>query len=241
MALFICVTIILGNDFFHHSIIYLPISLRTITKLTAINYFVFRLNILGFSLGLFFLSWHLSIKCKRHLCDLMQNLYNLTVVLQGIFYLRTNDIWIMFKSLQSNIFQRVHILWCRYKAGYYHENSHNRRPVARPSGRDMGCLFWKQVLIYLMPQSLKCCMERHMVVFQLLSSASLRWRHNGRDSVSNHQPHDCLLNRLFRRRSKKTSKPCVTGLCAGNSPGTGEFPAQMASNAENVSIWWRIM
>ena len=25
----------------------------------------------------------------------------------------------------------------------------------------------------------------------------------------------------------------------GNSPVTGEFPAQMASNAENVSIWWR--
>ena len=46
---------------------------------------------------------------------------------------------------------------------------------------------------------------------------SLRWRHNGRDSVSNHQPHNCLLNRLFRRRSKKTSK--ITGLCVGNSPG----------------------
>ena len=72
-----------------------------------------------------------------------------------------------------------------------------------------------------------------------LSVITLRWRHNGRDSVSNHQPHDCLLNRLFRRRSKKTSKLRVTGLCAGNSPGTGEFPAQMASNAENVSIWWR--
>ena len=50
----------------------------------------------------------------------------------------------------------------------------------------------------------------------------LQWRHNGLDSVSNHQPHHCLLNRLFERRSKKTS-----------------FPAQMASNAENVSIWWR--
>ena len=62
---------------------------------------------------------------------------------------------------------------------------------------------------------------------------SLHWRHNGRDSVSNHQPHDCLLNRLFRRRSKKTSKLRVTGLCGG------EFPAQMASYAENVSIWWR--
>ena len=68
---------------------------------------------------------------------------------------------------------------------------------------------------------------------------TLQWRHNGHDSVSNHQPHDCLLNRLFRRRSKKTSKLRVTGLCAGNSPGTGEFPAQMASKAENVSIWWR--
>ena len=37
-------------------------------------------------------------------------------------------------------------------------------------------------------------------------SVTLRWRHNGRDSVSNHQPHDCLLNRLFRRRSKETKK-----------------------------------
>ena len=62
--------------------------------------------------------------------------------------------------------------------------------------------------------------------------------HNERNGVSNYQPHDCLLNRLCRRRSKKTSKLCVTGLCAGNSPVTGEFPTQMASNAENVSIWW---
>ena len=61
---------------------------------------------------------------------------------------------------------------------------------------------------------------------------TLRWCHNGRDSVSNHQPHDCLLNHLFRRRSKKTTRLRVTGLCVGNSPETGEFPAQMA-------IWWR--
>ena len=66
----------------------------------------------------------------------------------------------------------------------------------------------------------------------------LLWRHNGLDGVSNHQPCHCLLSRLFGCRSKKTSKLRVTGLCAGNSPGTGEFPAQMASNAENVSISW---
>ena len=51
--------------------------------------------------------------------------------------------------------------------------------------------------------------------------------------------YDCLLNRLFKRRSRKTSKLRATGLCAGNSQVTGEFPAQMASNAENFSIWWR--
>ena len=68
---------------------------------------------------------------------------------------------------------------------------------------------------------------------------SLRWRHNEHDGVSNHQPHGCLLNRLFRRRLKKTSKLRVTGFCVGNSPGTGEFPAQRASYAENVPIWWR--
>ena len=67
----------------------------------------------------------------------------------------------------------------------------------------------------------------------------LQWRHNGHDGISNHQLHDCLLNRLFRRRSKKTSKLRVTSLCAENSPVTGEFPTQKASYTENVSIWWR--
>ena len=77
----------------------------------------------------------------------------------------------------------------------------------------------------------KLCAKNHLL--------SLQWRHDERDGDSNHQPHDCLLNRLFRRRSKKTPKLGVTGRCAGNSPVTGEFPAQMASDAENVSIWWR--
>ena len=62
----------------------------------------------------------------------------------------------------------------------------------------------------------------------------LQWCHNGCDGVSNHLRLDCLLN-----RSKKTSKLHVTGLCEGNSPVTGEYPSQRASNAENVSIWWR--
>ena len=77
------------------------------------------------------------------------------------------------------------------------------------------------------------------VQMSYLSLKLIQWRHNERDGVSDHQPHDCLLNRLFGCRSKKTSKLRVTGLWEGNSPVTGECPAQRASNAGNVSIWWR--
>ena len=71
------------------------------------------------------------------------------------------------------------------------------------------------------------------------SGIALQWRHNKPDSVSNHQSPDCLLNHLFRCRSKKTSKLRVTGLCEGNPPVTSEFPTERAINAENLSIWWR--
>ena len=52
----------------------------------------------------------------------------------------------------------------------------------------------------------------------------LQCRHNGLDGVSNHQPHHCSLNRLFWRRSKKTSKLRVTGLCAGIHRGPVNSP-----------------
>ena len=86
--------------------------------------------------------------------------------------------------------------------------------------------------------------------YQWSNTEPLLWRLNGRNGVSNHQPQDCLLNRLFRHRSKKTSKLCVTGPCEGNSVVTGEFPAQRARNAEMFPFndvimyicnnpWWR--
>ena len=85
-------------------------------------------------------------------------------------------------------------------------------------------------------KSAKFCWDHFSTRFW---ARSLQWRNNGRDGVSNHQPQDCLLDRLFGRRSKKTWKLRVTSLCVGNSPGTGEFPAQRASNADNLFIWWR--
>ena len=71
----------------------------------------------------------------------------------------------------------------------------------------------------------------------MLSFSALQWRHCEHDGVSNHRRLGSLLNRLFWRRPKKTSKLRVLGLCEGNPPVTGGFPSQGASNAENVSIW----
>ena len=84
-------------------------------------------------------------------------------------------------------------------------------------------LLWKPVI------------KIHYYIILLL----LLWRHNGCEGVSNHRRLDCVLDRLFRCRSKKTSKLRVAGLCEGDSPVTGEFPAQRASDAENIPIWWR--
>ena len=50
--------------------------------------------------------------------------------------------------------------------------------------------------------------------------------HDERDCVSNHRRHDCLFNRLLRRRSNKISKLRPAGLYEGYSPVTSEFPAQ---------------
>ena len=118
-------------------------------------------------------------------------------------------------------------------------------------------MIWLKSIIYLSPQNtltrdwetwfLGCFVEMIPEVVVVTTNAAtkddksgitLQWPHNGRDGVSN-QPHHCLLNRLFRRRSKKASKLRVAGLCVGNSPVAGKFPAPMASNAENVSTWWR--
>ena len=72
----------------------------------------------------------------------------------------------------------------------------------------------------------------HLIILQ-------QWRHDERNGVSNHRRLDGLLYRLGRRRSKKTPKLHVTGRPEGNPPVTGGFPSQRASDAENVSIWWR--
>ena len=55
-------------------------------------------------------------------------------------------------------------------------------------------------------------------IFTIEKNPTLQWHHIESSGVSNHRCLQCLLNCCFRHRWKKTSKLCVTGLCAGNSP-----------------------
>ena len=66
----------------------------------------------------------------------------------------------------------------------------------------------------------------------------LHWHLKGHDGVLNHRRFECLLIHMFKRRSMKTSKFCVTSLFVGKPSVTDGFPSQRTSNAENVSIWW---
>ena len=74
--------------------------------------------------------------------------------------------------------------------------------------------------------------QRHSTDSITVTSQWARWRLKSPASPLFTQP-------FIQEQMKEKSKLRITGLCAGNSPVTGEFPAQMAINAENVSIWWR--
>ena len=87
------------------------------------------------------------------------------------------------------------------------------------------CCTWTRTPRYLHKNALILCRcfvshqhiknARHLYVSQK-KLIPLQWRHNERDGVPSHRRLGCLRNRLLRRRSKKTSKLRVTGLCEGN-------------------------
>ena len=110
-------------------------------------------------------------------------------------------------------------------------------------------------LLVSMPCTITTLYAQFCIYFTSNSTVlSLQWRHDEHDGISNHQPHDCLLNCLLRHRSKKTSKLHVTGLCDRwpvNSPHKGPVMQKMylfddvIMYRENVkashyssSVWW---
>ena len=130
-------------------------------------------------------------------------------------------------NLQTTLVQVL--TWCREATSNYHSQWW-------PGSVSLFGVTWPQWIYTPTLYKLRCNLNVDTTV---RFGCALHWRHNEPDGVSNHQPHDCLLNLVFRHRSNKTSEPRVTGLCAGNSPVTCEFPAQRIGNSENLSIRWR--
>ena len=66
------------------------------------------------------------------------------------------------------------------------------------------------------------------------SLITLQWRYTDRDRVSNHQPHVCLLNRLFRKYQSSASR------WPANSPHKGPVTRKMFEfyhHDKSVGVW----
>ena len=121
--------------------------------------------------------------------------------------------------------------WRRFSTKYQ-DNSIKWRLV---NPYETGRKLVEQVLLSLLACDIaekKHAMESFRKVFQV---ALLQWLHNERNSVSNHQPHGCLLNLLFRRSSKKTSKPRVMALSEGVN---SRWPVNSLVTDEFLCDWW---
>ena len=88
------------------------------------------------------------------------------------------------------------------------------------------------------PESMLMKLDAAIYIYIYIYIYSLQWRHNGRDGVSNHLPPDCLLTVYSAADQRKHQSSASLSFVRGihRSP---VIPVQMASNAENVSIWWR--
>ena len=150
-----------------------------------------------------------------------------------------NHIWQVWPQLCCGDNRQIHD-WTNLTVNSLDENITDLAIIERfITGNVMKVLYWTSTFHYIPHHKMHSFVAPRRCTSGTKCDNPLQWRHDERDGVSNHQPLDCLLSRLFRSRSKKISMPRVTGLCAENSPVTGKLPAQMAINAENVSIWWR--
>ena len=99
-------------------------------------------------------------------------------------------------------------------------------------------ILWDNININLTHSSINKIITSYVAI-PIIILISSQWRHNERNGDSNHRRLACLHSRLFRRRSKKTSKLRVTGFSEWNPPVTDGFPSQRACNEESASVWWR--
>ena len=96
------------------------------------------------------------------------------------------------RNIYGELFQ-YHNGWCSGPWCLHVINSHGNS--ARQSLNNRKLVFGKRTI-----PSLKCTARECGIPFQF---SPLLWRHNGHGAVSNHLPHECLLNRLFNALIKE--------------------------------------
>ena len=69
---------------------------------------------------------------------------------------------------------------------------------------------------------------------------ALQWRYNEPNGVSNHQSHDCLLNRYSGADQRKYQSLASLAFVRGIHRWWWIPVIKRASNAKNASIWWRL-
>ena len=129
--------------------------------------------------------------------------------------------------------------------------AHSRTSTVAPLKFGDGYLFWPHILCWKFKTKIKMIGQPKQVPLvegsfggcrcPSAKTAIMIFHYSDviKSTMASHRRLDRLPKGLFKRRSKKTANLRVTTLCEGNSPVTGEFPAQMAINAENIFIWWR--
>ena len=117
----------------------------------------------------------------------------------------------VFEWLQPNFMEKSLWIWLRYKIIAKCMHIYLRVNF-------LSELVWWKKLYNPDPSQKGLVIRSFDILFVTSLNKSLLWRHNRRNGVSNRQPYDCFLNRLSRRRSKKTSKRRVTGFFVRNSP-----------------------
>ena len=138
---------------------------------------------------------------------------------------KCNWLWLQVYGLQNDKQHHIYHHWCRmtrspwYKFDCQSHGYRNFECYCNFAATQFPVLshFARNCLSNLAPNGVKPSAGTCFIQLFWLSviSVSLHWHHNENDGVPNHRRFDCMLSRLFRRRSKKTSKFRVTGLCEG--------------------------
>ena len=108
-----------------------------------------------------------------------------------VMHLYTNMLLVLDSGRTSPIAWLLIAWWCKepgledfllqcgavYNAVNFLQNIHETHPIARLSGRGMGCLLCIQPLIDILPQFLQCCMQYHVILNRVIMAldCTLSW------------------------------------------------------------------